>query len=73
MSAVERAVTLRSAKGLVSLVWKAGFSMRVAVMLQVLLCRFDTGAILRGPVGGSFPLAIEEMRWQLQFLQRLRR
>ncbi len=38
-SAVERAASLRSAKGLISLCWKAGFSMRVAGPLQSLLCR----------------------------------
>ncbi len=67
---VERAVTLRSAKGLVSLVWKAGFTMRVAGPLQVLLCRIGPEAVLRGLNGGGFPLAIDEMRWQLEFLER---
>jgi uncharacterized protein (DUF2336 family) len=70
---VERAVTLRSAKGLVSLVWKAGFSMRVAAPLQVLLCRIGPDAVLQGLDRGSFPLAVDEMRWQLEFLQRVGR
>jgi uncharacterized protein (DUF2336 family) len=72
-SVVDRAVTLRSAKGIVSLVWKAGFSMRIAGPLQVLLCRVGPSAILRGGEGGNFPLAIDEMRWQLEFLQRMGR
>lgn len=38
-SVVDRAATLRSAKGLVSLVCKAGFTMRAAVPLQGLLAR----------------------------------
>jgi hypothetical protein len=72
-SVVDRAVTLRSAKGVVSLIWKAGFSMRIAGPLQVLLCRVGPTAVLRPGEGGSFPLAIDEMRWQLDFLQRMGR
>jgi hypothetical protein len=34
LAVVERAATLRCAKGVVSLVWKAGFSMKLAVPLQ---------------------------------------
>ncbi len=73
VTVVERAVTLRSAKGLVSLVWKAGFSMKVAGPLQVLLCRIGPDAVLRGLERGAFPLATDEMRWQLEFLERVGR
>ena len=72
-SVVERAATLRSAKALVSLVWRAGFSMQVAGPLQTLLARTPPGAVLRGGPGGAFPLAIEEMRWQIDFLMRMGR
>jgi uncharacterized protein (DUF2336 family) len=70
---VDRAVTLRSAKGIVSLIWKAGFSMRLAGPLQVLLCRAGPGTALRGVNGGGFPLGTEEMRWQLELLHRMAR
>ena len=70
VAVVERAVTLRGAKAMVSLVWKAGFSMRVAVPLQVLLCHLAPADALAGREGGAFPLAIEEMRWQISFLLR---
>jgi uncharacterized protein (DUF2336 family) len=70
VAVVERAITLRSAKALVSLVWKAGFSMRVAGPLQVLLCCIGPDAVLRGKAG-NFPLATDEMRWQLEFLARI--
>jgi uncharacterized protein (DUF2336 family) len=69
-SVVERAATLRSAKGLVSLVWKAGFSMRAAIPLQALLARLGPEAILRPTSTGGFPLAVDEMRWQIEFLAR---
>jgi uncharacterized protein (DUF2336 family) len=71
LSVVDRASSLRSAKGLVSLVWKAGFSMRVAVALQTLLARLAPDTVLNPGPGGSFPLAVEEMRWQLEFLSRM--
>jgi uncharacterized protein (DUF2336 family) len=73
VSVVDRASSLRSAKGLVSLAWKAGFTMRAAVALQTLLGRLGPDATLPAGPGGGFPLAIEEMRWQLEFLGRMGR
>ena len=73
VSVVDRAASLRSAKGLVSLVWKAGFTMRSAVALQSLLARLTPDAVLTGGLGGNFPLGVEEMRWQLEFLSRMER
>lgn len=70
LAVVDRAAALRSAKGMVSLVWKAGFSMRVAAALQTLLARLAPNAVLPSGPGGGFPLAVEEMRWQLDFLGR---
>jgi uncharacterized protein (DUF2336 family) len=72
-SVVDRAATLRSAKGLVSLLWKAGFSMRVAGPVQTLLARLAPENVLRASPTGGFPLAVEEMRWQLDFLARMGR
>lgn len=68
ISVVLRAASLRSAKGLVSLTWKAGFGMRVAMALQALLGRLGPDTALTASAGGAFPMAIEEMRWQLEFL-----
>jgi uncharacterized protein (DUF2336 family) len=73
IAVVDRAAALRSAKGLVSLAWKAGFSMHVAGALETLLARLAPGAVLPPGPGGSFPLAVEEMRWQLDFLGRIGR
>jgi uncharacterized protein (DUF2336 family) len=70
MSVVERAASLRSTKGLVSLAWKAGFSMRAASALQPLLARLGPEMVLRSGPGGGFPLEPEEMRWHLDFLGR---
>jgi uncharacterized protein (DUF2336 family) len=71
LSVVDRACSLRSAKGLVSLVWKAGFTMRAAVALQTLLARLAPHAVLTAGPGGGFPLAVEEMSWQIEFLSRM--
>ena len=72
-SVVDRAATLRSSKGLVSLVWKAGFTMNVAGPLQTLLARLNPSSILRPTPGAGFPLAVDEMRWQLDFLRDMGR
>ncbi len=73
VSVVERAATLRSAKALVSLVWRAGFSMKVAGPLQTQLAHIPPDQVLRGGPGGLHPLAVEEMRWQIDFLMRMGR
>jgi hypothetical protein len=65
---VERAADLRSAKALVSLVWKAGYSMRVASAVQALLGRLPPGAILHAGPDAGFPLGTDEMNWQIEFL-----
>jgi uncharacterized protein (DUF2336 family) len=72
-SVVDRASTLRSAKALVSLIWRAGFSMQVAGPLQTLLARIPPASVLRAGPGGAFPLAVDEMRWQIDFLLRIGR
>jgi uncharacterized protein (DUF2336 family) len=73
VSVIDRAAFLRSAKGMVSLVWKAGFTMRAAVAMQYLLARVPPSGVLMPGPGDSFPLAVEEMRWQLDFLGRMGR
>ncbi len=72
LAVVEQAAVLRSAKGLVALVWKSGFSMRVASPVQTLLARLAPDTILLPAAAGNFPLTAEEMRWQLDFLLRSR-
>jgi uncharacterized protein (DUF2336 family) len=68
LGAVERAIRLRSGKALVSLVWRAGFSMQVAGVLQILLIRLPPDAVMAADANGGFPLTAEEMRWKLEFL-----
>ncbi len=73
ISVVDRSASLRSAKALVSLVWSAGFSMTAAVALQAALGSLPPSATLAAGPDGGYPLTIEEMRWQLDFLRRIGR
>lgn len=73
LSVVDRAVSLRSAKGLVSLVWRSGFSMKVAGPIQAALGNIAPNEMLLSGPGGAFPLSVDEMRWQLEFLSRVGR
>ena len=73
VTVVDRAASLRSAKGLISLIWRAGFSMKLAGPVQASLAHLAPSAMLTAGPSGGFPLAIEEMRWQLDFLRRIGR
>lgn len=71
LGVVDRAARLRSAKGLVSLIWKAGFSMRVAGPVQAVLARLSPPQLLLAEPDGRFPLEPQEMRWQVHFLSHV--
>jgi uncharacterized protein (DUF2336 family) len=68
LAVVRRAATLRSAKGLVSLAWKAGFSMQAGHAMQVLLAGLAPGSVLKAGPCNSFPISVQEMSWQVEFL-----
>lgn len=67
---VERAIALRSPKGLIALAWRAGLSMHVAQALQIVLGRLPPDQIIAARSGGAFPMSQQEMRWQLEFMFR---
>jgi uncharacterized protein (DUF2336 family) len=69
LDVVDRAAAMRSAKALVSLVWRAGFSMQIAVPVQSLLGRVAPTSLLTESTPG-FPLGVEEMGWQIDLLTR---
>ncbi|MDR3439200.1 DUF2336 domain-containing protein [Telmatospirillum sp.] len=65
---VNKIVTTQSAKGIVSLTWKAGLSMQTAVALQTKLAKIPPpDLLLPRPGSKAFPMALEEMAWQLEF------
>ena len=61
LEAVQKIVSLKSAKGLVALGWKAGLAPEHALQLQLRLARIAPSAV----VGAS--LSEADMRWQLDY------
>ncbi|HEY0205230.1 MAG TPA: DUF2336 domain-containing protein [Acetobacteraceae bacterium] len=68
LAAVERAAYLRSAKALVSLAWRAGFSMKAASVVQAVLGQLEPCDVLTALHGGAFPLTNAEMAYQIEVL-----
>ena len=64
---IDKAVDSRSAKGVAALCWKAGLSMRFATKLQLRFARIAPSAVLNPRNDGSYPLAPEDMEWQIEF------
>ena len=69
-SAITKVLDAQSAKGVVSLAWKAGLSAEFAVQLQTRLGGIAPGDLLR-PRGGGYPLSEEEMTWQLELFESM--
>ncbi len=67
-AAVEQAVRLRSAKGLVSLCWQAGFTPHAGTLAQSVLGHLPPGGILPVSAAGGWPLSQTEMLWQIELL-----
>lgn len=67
---VAKILSSHSAKGLTSLAWKSGYSMRLALQLQIRIGRLPPKARLASS-GGSWPLAQSEMDWQIDFFKSL--
>lgn len=63
---VDRIMTSRSARGLVSLTWKAGLSPRLALQIQLRLGAIAPSKTL-APRDGDWPMRQDEMEWQLSF------
>ncbi|MBL6946903.1 MAG: DUF2336 domain-containing protein [Rhodospirillales bacterium] len=64
-------VAMQSAKGIVSLAWKAKIPEGVLPQLQIKLCRVPPNEILRSTKSGEYPLTNDEMTWQLEFFYQL--
>lgn len=65
---VLRAARLRSAKGLVSLCWKAGLTPRCALLAQTVMAGIAPALALVPEADGGWPLREEEMAWQIELL-----
>lgn len=69
MAAVVKAFATNSAKGIVSLVWEAGCSPKLAVDLQQGLGNVAPVEIIRPSSKAAYGLSEAEMSWQLEFLR----
>jgi uncharacterized protein (DUF2336 family) len=67
---VAKILSSHSAKGLTSLAWKSGYSMRLALQLQIRIGRLPPKARLTSS-GGTWPLGQSEMDWQIDFFKSL--
>ncbi|MGE0745953.1 MAG: DUF2336 domain-containing protein [Rhodospirillales bacterium] len=65
---VEKIVSTASAKGMIALAWRGGFSPRFAAQLQMRLLRISPTSVLRARNGEDWPLSEDDMRWQLEFV-----
>ena len=65
--AVTKVLNTHSAKGVVSLAWKAGLPADLAVKIQVKLGHVPPGQTLNPRGGNEYPLSEEDMNWQLEF------
>ncbi|CAK0754891.1 DUF2336 domain-containing protein [uncultured Gammaproteobacteria bacterium] len=64
---VERILGTHTPRPVVSLVWKAGLSMRFAREIQVRLAQIPPQKALNPRGGSDYPMNEAEMRWQLDF------
>lgn len=65
---IDRILELRSAKALVSVVWRSGFTMAIAVMIQNQLSQFGPNMTIFATESGDFPLSVSEMGWQIELM-----
>ena len=64
--AVQKVISMASAKGIVAVVLRAGFTMGLAEQLQLRLARIAPDALMRA-ADGAFPMSDEELDWQIEF------
>lgn len=68
---IEHLFTLRSARGVVSLAWKCGFTMRLATQLQMRMAGIPPQQVVHARNGVEFPLSQADMKWQIEFIEGL--
>ncbi|MBF0247072.1 MAG: DUF2336 domain-containing protein [Alphaproteobacteria bacterium] len=62
-------VDLATPKGVLALCWKAGLDVETAVIVQKRIARIPPREVL-GSARGTYPLSVDEMEWQLDFVMR---
>lgn len=64
---IQKIVSMASAKGVVSIAWRAGLSVQLAVQLQLRLARIAPASVLKPQGESGYPLSEDEMNWQIEF------
>ena len=64
---VDHILQSQSARGVVSVVWRAGLPMAFAVKIQMTVARIPPPSVLRPRQEDRYPLSEQDMRWQLEF------
>lgn len=64
---VTRIFESRSARAVTALAWKAGYSMRFAMQMQMRLAGIAPNAVLNARNGTDYPMTEDDMSWQLEF------
>lgn len=68
----EKILASRNGKAIAALVWKSGFSARLALKVQTLIAHVPGVQTVLPRDGDAYPLSPEEMRWQLDFFGALK-
>ncbi|SCA57022.1 conserved hypothetical protein [Candidatus Terasakiella magnetica] len=70
LSVAQRMITMRSARGVSALCWKAGMEARVAAHIQAKVAHIPAEDILKHNKGG-YALNEEELQWQVDFFNNM--
>lgn len=68
LSNIRQIIDLKSAKSIVAICWKAGFSMRTALKIQQEIVKVPYQELIYPRGGTDYPLPKEDLLWQLDFL-----
>jgi uncharacterized protein (DUF2336 family) len=64
---VDKMLNTRNAKGVVTLAWKAGLSMKMAHTLQRKIARIPPRSVVQPKPDGGFPLSPDDLNWYIEF------
>lgn len=67
LAVADRIIEALSPKGVIALVWKAGFTMRTALRVQYDVAHISSKNVINAKDGVDFPLTEGEMTWQLSY------
>ncbi len=65
---VEKIMGANAAKSIVALCWRAGLSMRLALLLQKDVAHVQPKELIYPKDGSAYPLTEDQLNWQLEFL-----